>query len=210
MSKRGETKKRIIEEARLTFNALRYGRVTTASLAKKLGLAEGNLWYHFKTKRELLAVIQADFITDTQALLVSGEPDEDPIEAYCVFLKAWRDLFSRYLFVFRDRADYGAHSPELIEIFPKLYGLLDARVAHLFGSLAKEGLLPIRNDEIPDLAFNTVLITRYYFEFQAERLSVTDGSLNAGPDAAVLQHQTLFGSSIGAEIIERSREMLDK
>jgi len=210
MSKRGETRKRIVEEARLTFNTLRYGQVTTASLARKLGLAEGNLWYHFKTKRDLLTAIQADFLAETQALLVSSEPDEDSIEAYCAFLKAWRDLFSRYLFVFRDRADYGSHSPELINAFPGLYSLLEARIAQLFGSLAKAGLLQIKDSEIADLVFNTVLITRYYFEFQAERLSNTDESSTAGIDAAVLQHQTLIGGRISAEIIERSRNWLAK
>jgi AcrR family transcriptional regulator len=210
MSKRGETRKRIIEGARLTFNSQRYGQVTTASLARKLGLAEGNLWYHFKTKRDLLAAIQADFLADTEALLASGEPDEDPVESYCAFLKSWRDLFSRYLFVFRDRADYGSHSPELIDAFPGLYGLLEARIDHLFGSLAKAGLLHVTADEIPDLVFNTVLITRFYFEFQSERLPVADESSTAGANAAVLRHQTLIARRIDAGIIERSRKALEE
>jgi AcrR family transcriptional regulator len=208
MSKRGETRKRIIEGARLTFNTQRYGRVTTAVLARELGLAEGNLWYHFQTKRDLLAAIQADFLANTEALLASGEPDEDPVEAYCAFLKSWRDLFSRYLFVFRDRADYGSHSPELIDAFPGLYNLLETRIDHLFGSLAKAGLLHVTGEEIPDLVFNTVLITRFYFEFQAERLPVTDESSSAGANAAVLRHQTLIVSRINADIVQRSRKSL--
>ena len=51
------TRERIVEQALLLFNEQGYGAVTTAALAAHCGIAEGNLWYHFKTKRALLDAI---------------------------------------------------------------------------------------------------------------------------------------------------------
>jgi AcrR family transcriptional regulator len=192
MAKRGETKKRIVEGAREAFNALRYGQVTTAVLAERLGVSEGNLWYHFKTKRALLSAIQADFAADTRAQLDALAGADDPVDAYCEFLKAWRDLFSRYLFVFRDRGEYGAHSPDMIAAFPSLYETLEAQVAALFRGLAASGKLAVDEAEIPDLVVNTILVTRYFLEFQEERLSLTMGEAQARSEDAVLHHLTLL------------------
>ena len=41
------TRDRIIDTARQLFNRLHYANVTTAMLADAVGIAEGNLWYHF-------------------------------------------------------------------------------------------------------------------------------------------------------------------
>ena len=57
-----KTRERIIALAQTRFNELGYGNVTTAALAAELGISEGNLWYHFKTKRDLLEVISAEFV----------------------------------------------------------------------------------------------------------------------------------------------------
>ena len=54
-----KTRDRIVEAARRLFNERGYGEVTTAALASHLGTAEGNLRYHFKTKRALLEAIAA-------------------------------------------------------------------------------------------------------------------------------------------------------
>ncbi len=209
MAKRGETKKRIVEGAREAFNALRYGQVTTAALAERLGVSEGNLWYHFKTKRALLSAIQADFAAATRAQLDAPTRPDDPAGAYCDFLKAWRDLFSRYLFVFRDRGEYGAHSPDLIAAFPSLYETLEAQVAALYRGLAAAGKLAVDEAEIPDLVVNTILVTRFFLEFQEERLSLTTGEAQAMSQEAVLHHLTLLQGRLDPGVETHVREALE-
>lgn len=209
MAKRGETKKRILEGAREAFNALRYGQVTTAVLAERLGVSEGNLWYHFKTKRALLSAIQADFVADTRAQLQDAGGLEDPVKAYCEFLKAWRDLFSRYLFVFRDRGEYGAHSPDLIAAFPSLYQSLEARVTELFRALSGAGKLDLDEAEIPDLVVNTILVTRYFLEFEEERLALATGDARIRSKDAVLRHFTLLRGRLAPKVEATVRQALE-
>ena len=57
-----DTRKRIMQTALKLFNEYRYGNITTAALAAEVGIAEGNLWYHFKTKRALFEALNEEFI----------------------------------------------------------------------------------------------------------------------------------------------------
>ena len=76
-----KTRDRIVDAARELFNEQGYGAVTTATLAAHLGIAEGNLWYHFKTKRALLDAIGEHFSKAIEARL-SLQPGTEPVAAY--------------------------------------------------------------------------------------------------------------------------------
>ena len=79
------TRDRIIDTARRLFNRLHYAHVTTAMLAAEVGIAEGNLWYHFKTKRDLLEALSEQFIARNKARLAIV-PDHADVLASYVFL----------------------------------------------------------------------------------------------------------------------------
>ena len=207
MAKRGATKKRIVDGARDAFNELRYGNVTTASLADRIGMSEGNLWYHFQTKRDLLAAIQGDFAEDTRATLDAVSPLEDPVQSYCDLLLAWRDLFSRYLFVFRDRGEYGHHSPDMIAAFPALYSALESKITEVFDGLIRIRKLAVDPQRVPDLVTNAILVTRYYFEFQEERFAATNRPA-ARSEEAMLRHITLFDGCLDTEVEQVVRRAL--
>ncbi|MEM7458074.1 MAG: helix-turn-helix domain-containing protein, partial [Pseudomonadota bacterium] len=64
-----KTRDRILKTARDLFNAERFGNVTTADLARECGIAEGNLWYHFKSKRALLDALSEQFLEDVEVRL---------------------------------------------------------------------------------------------------------------------------------------------
>ena len=64
-----KTRDRIVETARALFNEQGYGAVSTAALAAACGMAEGNLWYHFKTRRALLDALGERFAARIEARL---------------------------------------------------------------------------------------------------------------------------------------------
>ena len=68
-----KTRDRILKTARALFNAHRFGNVTTADLARECGIAEGNLWYHFKNKRALLDALTEQFLEDVDGRSVTGQ-----------------------------------------------------------------------------------------------------------------------------------------
>ncbi len=61
MARPQPARERIVDTALMLFNAQGYGAVTTATMAARCGIAEGNLWYHFKTRDALLDAISARF-----------------------------------------------------------------------------------------------------------------------------------------------------
>lgn len=200
MARHGETRQRIIQEAREAFNALGYRQVTVAALAERLAMSEGNLWYHFKTKAALLDALQNAFAAETRAHLEAFDRGSDPVTAYADFLLTWRTLFSRYLFVFRDRSQYGTNSPELVAAFPSLYSALEERVATLLRALIDHGALELAQEDVDVVAMNLILVTRFYFEFQNERLSPSAVNAQAQPDEAILHHFTLLKDRLRPDV----------
>ncbi len=49
-----KTKGKILQESLLLFNEQTFNQTTTANIAKTSNVLEGYLWYHFKSKKDLL------------------------------------------------------------------------------------------------------------------------------------------------------------
>ena len=57
MNKGSPTRQRILDASRQLFNSRGYAKTTLAEIAAEVGIAEGNLWYHFRTKRDLVIAL---------------------------------------------------------------------------------------------------------------------------------------------------------
>jgi len=55
------TRERILDAARLLFRTKGYSRTATSDIASEAGVAEGSIFYHFGTKRNLLATLGQEF-----------------------------------------------------------------------------------------------------------------------------------------------------
>lgn len=185
------TRDRIVDTARRLFNEQRYGRVTLAALAGELGIAKGNLWYHFREKPALLAAITELFLERVAVReRLEPEPGRAP-ESYVAFLSVLADEMRDFRFMYRDQADYGEHSESLLTRLPGIYDRVLAQFAAFFEGMVQEGGLTVEPSRIPALALNAVLVLRYYLEFSRER----GDPLAADADAvgrAMAQHLTLF------------------
>ena len=117
-----KTRERIIVLAQTRFNELGYGNVTTAALAAELGISEGNLWYHFKTKRDLLEAISAEFVLYlNERLALLPDKKNDVVEGYIALMVSLAQELSKYRFLYRDQADYGCHSQTVLNNITWLY-----------------------------------------------------------------------------------------
>ena len=68
-----KTKGKILQESLLLFNEQTFNQTTTASIAKSSNVLEGSLWYHFKSKKDLLVehikLFESSFKTNIENLL---------------------------------------------------------------------------------------------------------------------------------------------
>ncbi len=205
---RSKTKQRIVDTARYLFNTRRYGRVTTAILAEALEMREGNLWYHYKTKRDLLDAIQQDFIIRTQRRQAIFAEDLEPLNLYISYLLIWKEDITDFQFMYRDQADYGDHSPELRQKLPEIYEEVQSEFRTIYLGLREAGELQVADEDMDSLILNAILIIRYYLELMGEilpiekiaELDVADG---------FLQHLSLFKDKMSASTIQKIKSSLE-
>lgn len=204
-----KTKDRILETARELFNARRFGNVTTAELASECGIAEGNLWYHFKSKRALLEAITEQFLVDVEDRLALLPSDPAVIlQEYADMLIALMSEIRQYRFLYRDQADYGEHTDNLLKRLPGIYRDTQTQFQTFLHGMIKGQHLQLDPQRIPALATNSVLILRYHLEFLRE--SGQDSDIGSGAvRAAVEQHLTLFEQALSAQAHETLRKALE-
>lgn len=182
-----KTRDRIIATAIERFNAEGYGAVTTAALAEACGIAEGNLWYHFKTKRELLTAIGEQFLTRIEARLALEPDAADPVGSYCRMLSAMMQEFRDFRFLYRDQPSYGEHVGPIAANVAGWLGRTIDRFAQHLAAMRAIGLLDWPEGAIRALATNATILLRYGLEHQAEL-----GRPNGAVRSSLLQHLTLF------------------
>ncbi len=98
-----KTPDRILAAGRRIFNEKGYAAATLTEIAADVGISQGNLTYHFPTKRELAKRLEADArkrAQERRALYTSGAVADDYVE----HLLAGMELTWDNRFLLRDRA----------------------------------------------------------------------------------------------------------
>lgn len=196
-----KTRDRILATALTLFNETGYGAVTTAALADHLGMAEGNLWYHFKTKRALLDAIGERFAITFEARLTLV-PLGDPVEAYARLLAAIMAELRDFRFLYRDQPAYGEHAAVIAEHAAEWIRRTYSQFEAHFAALASAGALHLPVERLPDLAVNASILLRYGLEHERE-LGAATASGTGAVRRTLLRHLTLFEHALSAPAIAR-------
>jgi AcrR family transcriptional regulator len=129
MSTGTSTPDRIADAGRRLFNAKGYAATSLSEIAAEVGISQGNLTYHFPTKRDLALRIEGDarkLARTRRERLRPGSIADDYVE-HLLFAM---NLTWNHRFLFRDRTQFGAgidvRNPEseLTADFDELHGLL--------------------------------------------------------------------------------------
>lgn len=203
-----KTRDRIIATAQRLFNEVGYGAVTTALLAERLGIAEGNLWYHFKTKRALLDAIGERFAERIEARLTLV-PAGDPAGDYARLLRAMMAEFRDFRFLYRDQSAYGDHAEAIGaragEWIERTYAQIEAHLAALVGA----GLLGWPRERLRDLAINATILLRYGLEHERE-LGAATASGTGAVRRTLLRHLTLFEHALDPAAAQRLHQAIER
>lgn len=195
------TRDRIVETALNLFNAQGYGAVSTAALAAACGIAEGNLWYHFKTRAALLDAITARFAAAIEARL-SLRPGGDPVRDYAALLEAVMAEFRTFRFLYRDQQAYGAEAAMVQANAPRWLNATFDQVEAFLTALVAAGLLDWPRERLRDLAINATIILRYGLEHHRE-LGEPTGAGGGAVRRTLLRHLTLFEHRLDGQTAQR-------
>ncbi len=162
-SPRGQTRARIVDTACALFNEHGAERTTTKAIAEAVGINEGNLYYHFRTKELLVLAVFERFERAAQDLLSDRDPDS-------VFdqdrrLHGWFELTWSYRFLFRDTLGLQAIAPALTARLRRLSIRLQSLVKAMIQTLSEAGMLQIAPEERDRLLDNLWIVASYWIAF---------------------------------------------
>lgn len=193
-----KTKDKILAASLRLFNENGYDAVTTARIAEAVGISEGNLWYHFRTKRDLVKAHQLALFEQIDKRLAITSTPETVLENYALFNRAVFEEVWTYQYLYRDQAEYGRTSPELEDKVHNVYEMTTAMLIRFFRHMIEAGHLSMPEDELAPLADNTWMVIRYWPSFLRETRRVVKldkAALNAG----IRHHFALFETHLTAQ-----------
>ena len=163
-----KTRDKILASSLVMFNQRGFGAVTTASIAEHTGILEGTLWYHFRTKKDILSahigLLQTVFAKEN-VTAGSGDPHviiEGIFRSYDViwdFRYLLRDDFKALL-----KAEDDALAT-VLAVNAFLDDWTEGRMVHA----AKHGLLTLESVESGAVSEIILVLGRYWMDFSHKK-----------------------------------------
>jgi len=96
------TRERILETALAMFNQFGEPTVATPSIAFEMGISPGNLYYHYHSKKAIVADLFAEFQREIETTLAAPEARLPNAEDCWLFLHLVFETIWKYRFICRD------------------------------------------------------------------------------------------------------------
>lgn len=202
-----KTRDRILISSLVLFNQLGFSRVTTASIAKQTGILEGSLWYHFNTKKDILAahiqLLSKVFFTENK---LANSTDTKTI-VRGIFRSY--DLIWDFRYILRDDFQKSlAEDEPVLEIAKKINNSLDQWAEGRIQHSNENGLLKLNPQQIENLSEITLVIGRYWLDFSSKKYpNASDESLRKKGLSHIF---TVLESYLSPEAKQIISQMMDK
>lgn len=168
------TKERILDSALKLFNENGEGSVTTAQIAEYLNISEGNLWYHFRTKRDIVFELFCRLETEVDENL-SRLPDENlDLRDFMSYLARALEYLWEYRFLFRDRHDHRENDADAVRRIRELTVRGQHNVERILDNMRRRGMLVLSPEEARALAINAWIVHSNWLHFLQIREAVQE------------------------------------
>ncbi|MFD1702482.1 TetR/AcrR family transcriptional regulator [Methylopila henanensis] len=173
------TRDRILNATLVLFNDRGPDRVTTAEIARTVGINEGNLYYHFKTKEALLQALFKRLEADATAFMTDAGSNisVDP-GVFSGFMRRWFSIVWDHRYIFRDLPGVIAIAPTLREPIRGLSAAMRLVVDGALRQMTDAELIDVPDEEAPLLLANVWIVSTYW----ALYLSLQEGIEDLGQD----------------------------
>jgi AcrR family transcriptional regulator len=163
------TRERILETSLKLFNDFGEPNVTTTVIADELDISPGNLYYHFRSKDEIVNTIFGTFEREIDGVLAAPAARQANVEDMWLFLHVLFEAIWKHRFLYRDLNDLLSRN-RLLEVHFKR--LLERKVevaTALCEGLVAAGEMTAPKSEIPALATNMVVVATYWLSYEYVR-----------------------------------------
>ena len=197
------TRARILDEALRLFNERGEENVTAGDIALALGISQGNLYYHFRNKDEIVERLleRLEARMDIEPRVEGGAARI--LEDLWLYLHLMLEAIWDYRFVYRNLHGVARRDRRLREGLNRMAARKLAAIEGLCGALAERRALRADAGEIRALARNVLLVATYWLDFQ----SLRRGRDVAG-DPGQAAHQVM--SLIAPHLVGGARRHLER
>lgn len=163
------TRERILETALAMFNQFGEPTVATTSIAFEMGISPGNLYYHFRSKDEIVAALFDQFRREIETTLAAPEERLPNAEDCWLFLHLVFEAIWKYRFIYRDINDLVSRYHVIEVQFRRILAHKIRVAGQILAGLVKGGQMRAGPAEIGPLAENIVLVASYWMSFDYAR-----------------------------------------
>jgi len=190
-----KTRDRILHKSLELFNDRGEPNVTTLLISDELDISPGNLYYHFKSKSDILINLFSWYEEEMSALLEVPDRVLD-IEDQWFFLHLIFEHIEKYRFIYNDVIHLTKQNESIKLRFTRLAIKKRKASFKILKSLQQEGNLEATDDELEALCENIVLTATFWLNYSIIMKSeLSDDALARG----VYQILSQVAPFLGAE-----------
>ncbi len=178
-----KTRDKIIQASIELFNEHGERTITTNHIAAHLGISPGNLYYHFRNKKDIIQSIfkqyEAHLETSFQPY-ADGKTDASVLATYfdAMFYALWK-----FRFFYANLTDILSQDDVLKEKYLKVQQMVQMRASRIFEQLTEDKVIKLNAEDIPQLADTMKLVLSSWISYklaQSTDTTVTKSCLYEG------------------------------
>jgi AcrR family transcriptional regulator len=163
---RRRTRERILETSLQLFNVFGEPNVTTQLIADELEISPGNLYYHFRSKDDIIESLFADFERQIEATLAAPESRVPDVEDIWLFLHLVFEGIWNYRFLYRDLNELLSRNRLLETHFQRIVAHKVKTAKLICEGLVGTGDMDATPAQLHSLANNMALVATYWLSFE--------------------------------------------
>jgi AcrR family transcriptional regulator len=169
---RPKTRVRILDACKELFNERGPMAVTTAEIAATVGIQEGNLYYHFNRKEQILEALFAEFDAALRVAVIADVATSTHPHRYGAYLNDCFAMMWEWRFFYRDTVDIFSLAPALA---PRIGGLIEdiqQQIRRVLDSMVADCILAGHPKQLDQLVVNALIIATYWMDYLRSRRGI--------------------------------------
>lgn len=171
---RPNTRARILAACRELFNERGPTDVTTAQIAATVGINEGNLYYYFNRKEQILEALYSEYEHALREVAAGDVKQNADSEQKSDYLSGWFRLMWEWRFFYRDGASIFRLAPSLRHRVRTVSDTGQEQIRRVLKDRRKAGLLNATDGEIEHLIVNAWIVSAYWIDYLRSRHGVAN------------------------------------
>jgi hypothetical protein len=143
-----KTKEVILDTSLELFNSLGLSQVTLRTIAKKMGISQGNLNYHFKKRDDIIEGLYFQLVKNIDSSMSSMQESKNPFQLLVSISETIMFNFHEYRFFLLDFTQIMRENIKIKKHYSELTIQREEQFSMLFNLLIKEGLM--RKEILPN------------------------------------------------------------